>query len=167
MTRWPSSWVPPLAVRVCQRRCEKIISGRCWNINGAESAAALRGILGEERLRHRGMVQAHGTGTPQNRVTESALLSKVAKAFGVSEWPVAAIKSYVGHSLGAAAGDQLTATLGIWQHGVIPEINTVDSLAEDVVTECLSFALKKRSAEELDYALINSKGFGGTRDGRC
>ena len=127
----------------------------------AESAAALRGILGEERLRHRGMVQAHGTGTPQNRVTESALLSKVAKAFGVSEWPVAAIKSYVGHSLGAAAGDQLTATLGIWQHGVIPEINTVDSLAEDVVTECLSFALKKRSAEELDYALINSKGFGG------
>ena len=69
----------------------------------AESAAALRGILGEERLRHRGMVQAHGTGTPQNRVTESALLSKVAKAFGVSEWPVAAIKSYVGHSLGAAS----------------------------------------------------------------
>ena len=49
----------------------------------AESAAALRGILGEERLRHRGMVP-HGTGTPQNRVTESALLSKVAKAFGVS-----------------------------------------------------------------------------------
>ena len=127
----------------------------------AESASALRSILGEERLRHRGMVQAHGTGTPQNRVTESALLSKVAKAFGVSEWPVAAIKSYVGHSLGAAAGDQLTATLGIWEHGVVPEINTVDSLAEDVVTECLAFALNRRSAEELDYALINSKGFGG------
>ncbi len=127
----------------------------------AESAAALRSILGEKRLRHRGMVQAHGTGTPQNRVTESALLSKVAKAFRVSKWPVAAIKSYVGHSLGAAAGDQLTATLGIWEHGVIPEINTVDELAENVVTERLAFALNPRSVDDLDYALINSKGFGG------
>ena len=127
----------------------------------AESTAALRSILGEDRLRYRGMVQAHGTGTPQNRVTESALLSKVAKAFGVSEWPVAAIKSYVGHSLGAAAGDQLTATLGIWEHGVIPTINTVNALAGDVVTERLAFALNPRSADELDYALINSKGFGG------
>ena len=127
----------------------------------AESAGALRSILGEERLRRHGMVQAHGTGTPQNRVTESALLSKVAKAFGVAEWPVAAIKSYVGHSLGAAAGDQLTATLGIWGHGVIPAINTVDALADDVVTDRLAFALDQRSADELDYALINSKGFGG------
>ena len=127
----------------------------------AESAGALRSILGEERLRRHGMVQAHGTGTPQNRVTESALLSKVAKAFGVAEWPVAAIKSYVGHSLGAAAGDQLTATLGIWDHGVIPAINTVDALADDVVTDRLAFTLDQRTADELDYALINSKGFGG------
>ena len=79
----------------------------------------------------------------------------------MSEWPVAAIKSYVGHSLGAAAGDQLTATLGIWEHGVIPTINTVNALADDVVTERLAFALNPRSADELDYALINSKGFGG------
>ncbi len=127
----------------------------------AESAATLRGILSEDRLRHRGMVQAHGTGTPQNRVTESTLLSKVAKAFGVSKWPVAAIKSYVGHSLGAAAGDQLTATLGIWRYGVIPEISTIDALAGDVVTERLAFVLNPQSADELDYALVNSKGFGG------
>ncbi len=127
----------------------------------AESAATLRSILSEDRLRHRGMVQAHGTGTPQNRVTESTLLSKVAKAFGVSKWPVAAIKSYVGHSLGAAAGDQLTATLGIWRYGVIPEISTIDALAGDVVTERLAFVLNPQSADELDYALVNSKGFGG------
>jgi acetoacetyl-[acyl-carrier protein] synthase len=127
----------------------------------AEAMATLRNILGDERLKHRGMVQAHGTGTPQNRVTESILLNKVAEAFGVSEWPVAAIKSYVGHSLGAAAGDQLTATLGIWQHGMIPRIHTVDGLADDVVTERLSFALTEQDSSERDYALINSKGFGG------
>lgn len=127
----------------------------------AETVATVRGILGDERLRHRGMVQAHGTGTPQNRVTESTLLSKVAQAFGVSEWPVAAIKSYVGHSLAAAAGDQLTATLGIWQHGVIPRINTIDALANDVATESLGFAMQERDGSDRDYALINSKGFGG------
>ena len=127
----------------------------------AESVATLRSMLGEERLKHRGMVQAHGTGTPQNRVTESTLLSKVAAAFGVSEWPVAAIKSYVGHSLGAAAGDQLTATLGIWQHGMIPRIHTIDELATDVISERLAFTLAERESTDLDYALINSKGFGG------
>jgi acetoacetyl-[acyl-carrier protein] synthase len=89
------------------------------------------------------------------------LLNKVAEAFGVSEWPVAAIKSYVGHSLGAAAGDQLTATLGIWQHGMIPRIHTVDALADDVVTDRLNFALSEQDSSERDYALINSKGFGG------
>jgi len=127
----------------------------------AEAMATLRNILGDERLKHRGMVQAHGTGTPQNRVTESTLLNKVAGAFGVSEWPVAAIKSYVGHSLGAAAGDQLTTTLGIWQYGMIPRIHTVGELANDVVTDRLNFALTEQDSSERDYALINSKGFGG------
>jgi acetoacetyl-[acyl-carrier protein] synthase len=89
------------------------------------------------------------------------LLNKVAEAFGVSEWPVAAIKSYVGHSLGAAAGDQLTATLGIWQHGMIPRIHTVGELADDVVADRLRFALTEQDSSERDYALINSKGFGG------
>jgi acetoacetyl-[acyl-carrier protein] synthase len=127
----------------------------------AEAVTATRAILGDERLRRRGMVQAHGTGTPQNRVTESTLLSKVAQAYGVDEWPVAAIKSYVGHSLGAAAGDQLTAMLGIWQHNRVPRIQSIDAIAEDVVTERLAFALDERGSEDIDYALINSKGFGG------
>jgi acetoacetyl-[acyl-carrier protein] synthase len=127
----------------------------------AEAVAATRAILGDERLRRRGMVQAHGTGTPQNRVTESTLLSKVAQAYGVDEWPVAAIKSYVGHSLGAAAGDQLTAMLGIWQYNRVPRIQSIDAIAEDVVTERLAFALDERGSEDIDYALINSKGFGG------
>ena len=35
---------------------------------------------------------AHGTGTPQNRVTESAILNETARAFGIEGWPVAAVK---------------------------------------------------------------------------
>jgi len=127
----------------------------------AEAVSTLRSMLGSQRLREGGIVQAHGTGTPQNRVTESTLLSKVAQAFDIKDWPVAAIKSFVGHSLAAAAGDQLTATLGIWQHGILPGIHTIDGLASDVETARLSFALSEREIADGDYALVNSKGFGG------
>ncbi len=122
---------------------------------------ALRGIFGDDGLRRGGLVQAHGTGTPQNRVTESQILSRVSSAFGVDQLPVAAIKSYVGHSLGAAAGDQLTATLGIWEQGLVPGIGTVDQLADDVAQTGLDFVLKHREVDASRYALINSKGFGG------
>ena len=106
-------------------------------------------------------MQAHGTGTPQNRVTESAILNRWAEAFGIEQWPVAAIKSYVGHSLGAASGDQLTATLGMWQYGVMPGIGTINAIADDVYQSNLKFAIKHEELAARDYALINSKGFGG------
>lgn len=129
----------------------------------AKAAAAARAMLGEDAVRSGGIVQAHGTGTPQNRVTESAILSRVANAFGIENWPVAAIKSYVGHSLGAAAGDQVAATIGAWQHGWLPGITTVDEIADDVSQEGLSFALthKALDLQAQRYAIINSKGFGG------
>lgn len=129
----------------------------------ARAAACARAIVGDEALRSGGMVQAHGTGTPQNRVTESAILSRVAEAFGIEAWPVAALKSYLGHSLGAASGDQITATLGSWALGWIPGINTTTELADDVHTSNLDFCLNHREIdpEEQSYALINAKGFGG------
>jgi acetoacetyl-[acyl-carrier protein] synthase len=117
--------------------------------------------MGDERLRAGGLVQAHGTGTPQNRVTESRIISDVATAFGHQQLSVAAIKSYVGHSLGAAAGDQLSAMLGIWDHGWVPGIGTIDAVADDVSKDGLHFALGHEALDRADYALINSKGFGG------
>lgn len=132
-------------------------------ITMAKAAAAARAIVGEDRLKSGGLVQAHGTGTPQNRVTESEILSRTAGAFGIESWPVAALKCYLGHSLGAASGDQVTATLGIWQHGVLPGISTVENFADDVRQENLAMSTVHR---EIDpkvsaYAIVNSKGFGG------
>ncbi|PIE39111.1 MAG: beta-ketoacyl synthase [Gammaproteobacteria bacterium] len=132
-------------------------------ITFAKATEAARAMLGDDALRSGGIVQAHGTGTPQNRITESAILSRVAGAFGITDWPVAAIKSYIGHSLGAAAGDQIAATIGAWQHGWLPGITTVDAIADDVEQAGLAFAL---THQELDlsaqrYAIVNSKGFGG------
>ena len=132
-------------------------------ITMAKAVAAARSIVGEEGVRRGGLVQAHGTGTPQNRTSESEILSRTAEAFGIQDWPVAAIKCYLGHSLGSASGDQFNATLGIWGHGIIPGIDTIEQLAEDVQRDRLDFALRHRALEpeEQQYAIINSKGFGG------
>lgn len=129
----------------------------------AKAAACAQAIVGDNALRDGGFVQAHGTGTPQNRVTESQILSRVAGAFGIGEWPVAAIKCYLGHSLGAASGDQIAATLGVWEHGVLPGIQTTAALADDVVDQNLAINLKHREmgVSKQRYAIINAKGFGG------
>lgn len=132
-------------------------------ITMAKAAAAVRAIIGEQGLRRGGLVQAHGTGTPQNRVTEAEILSRTAQAFGIEEWPVIAAKCYLGHSIGSAAGDQINTTLGIWQHGVLPGITTIDKVAEDVCQDHLAMSTTHREVdlEEQQYAIINSKGFGG------
>lgn len=129
----------------------------------AKAAASARAIVGEDSLRRRSLVQAHGTGTPQNRVSESQLISRVASEFGIQNWRISAVKAFVGHSLASSAGDQLMATLGLWQQDIIPGISTVESVAEDVEQENLDFVLAHREVahESIDTVLLNSKGFGG------
>jgi acetoacetyl-[acyl-carrier protein] synthase len=132
-------------------------------ITMAKAVAAARAIIGERALRSGGLVQAHGTGTPQNRTSESRILSQTAQAFGIDSWPVAAMKCYLGHSIGSASGDQVTATLGIWEHGIIPGIATIDGIADDVSQDNLAFSVSHREVDpaQQKYAIINSKGFGG------
>ena len=132
-------------------------------ITMAKAVAATRAIIGDEGLRRGGLVQAHGTGTPQNRVSEAEILSRTAQAFGIEAWPVIAAKCYLGHSIGSAAGDQISTTLGIWHHGILPGITTIDAIAADVRQDHLAFCTKHREMDvaQQKYAIINSKGFGG------
>lgn len=133
------------------------------HITVAKGAALVKAILGEEALQQRSFIHAHGTGTPQNRVTESQIMSQVATAFGIQDWPVAAIKCYVGHTLATAGGDQLVSALGSWHNGIIPGIQTIDGVAEDVHQQNLLFSNKhlERDVSSLDASLLNAKGFGG------
>jgi acetoacetyl-[acyl-carrier protein] synthase len=129
----------------------------------AKSVAAARAIVGDDVIRQRSMIQAHGSSTPQNRVTESQIFDQVARLFGIENWPVAAIKAYVGHSLSAASGEQLINSLGIFKYGLIPGIKTIDKVAEDVFVDRLAFPLVDMDREQapIDVAFLNSKGFGG------
>lgn len=122
-----------------------------------------RELLGDTRLRRETYIQAHGTGTPQNRVTESHVFDSIAGAFGIEDWLIASVKCYVGHSLGAAAGDQFMAALGAWSEGWVPGIFTLDQVAPDVHRRHLRFSQRHVECGPAGMAacLVNSKGFGG------
>jgi len=126
----------------------------------AKAVAQARNLLGEDAVRNRSYLHAHGSSTPQNRVTESRIFHEVASAFGIHDWPVAAIKAYLGHSLGPASGDQLAACFGTFEHNLIPGIKTITRAADDVFDERLRISPADIEFEA-DIAFLNSKGFGG------
>jgi acetoacetyl-[acyl-carrier protein] synthase len=129
----------------------------------AKAVAAAASIIGNKAIKTRSFVQSHGTSTPQNRVTESHILNETAKIFGIENWPVAAIKAYIGHSIGAASGDQLISSLGVWNDNILPGIATIDHIADDVHRSNLRLQKEHMEVEpgSLDVAILNAKGFGG------
>jgi acetoacetyl-[acyl-carrier protein] synthase len=118
-------------------------------------------IVGEAAVQHRSFVQAHGTGTPQNRVTESQILNRTAEVFGIHDWPVAAVKCFLGHTMAVSGLDQLVNTLGVFRHGIIPGVTTIDRVADDVYASHLRIAPEHLERDQLDVAFLNAKGFGG------
>lgn len=132
-------------------------------VSVAKAVAAARAILGDEAVQKRSFIQAHGSSTPQNRVTESHIFDQVAAAFDIKEWPVVAVKAYVGHSMAPASGDQMLNSLGIFKYGLVPGIKTIDKVADDVYADRLKISNTDINvgAGQLDVAFINAKGFGG------
>ncbi|HCM47556.1 MAG TPA: beta-ketoacyl synthase [Colwellia sp.] len=130
-------------------------------ITMAKSVALAEQVLGKKALQERSFILAHGSSTPQNRVTESLIYHKVAECFNIKNWPVAAPKAYVGHTLGPASGDQMAMALGIFSDNIMPGITTIDEVAEDVHNEHLNIATEHWHCPDMDIAFINSKGFGG------
>lgn len=132
-------------------------------ITMAKAVGLARTLVGDKAVKEQSFIQAHGSSTPQNRTTESKIFHEVAQAFGISNWPVAAVKSYVGHSLGPASGDQLASTLGIFAHGILPGIKTIDNVADDVFAQHLNISNEDQflGTENVNVSFLNSKGFGG------
>jgi len=118
--------------------------------------------FGQEAM-NKTFFHAHGTSTPQNRESESHIISSMSKAFGIESLPVTAIKSYLGHSLAAAGGDQMISSLGSWRNNLIPGIRSTPKIADNVFTENVNFLLENLEFEDnkFDFAVLNAKGFGG------
>jgi acetoacetyl-[acyl-carrier protein] synthase len=132
-------------------------------ISFSKAVAAAIEVVGKDAVQNHSFVHAHGSSTPANRTTESELIDRVATAFDIYDWPITAAKSFVGHSLSTASGDQLVSALGTFKYDLIPGIKTVSEIAPDVHQERARFALKDMdvSEQKMDVAFINSKGFGG------
>jgi len=130
-------------------------------ITMAKSVALAQSILGKEALQQRSFILAHGSSTPQNRVTESLIYDRIATCFDIDNWPVSAPKAFVGHTLGPASGDQMAIVLGVFSEKIMPGITTIDKVADDVYSDRLNIATEHWHCGEMDIAFINSKGFGG------
>jgi 3-oxoacyl-[acyl-carrier-protein] synthase II len=103
-------------------------------------------------------INAHGTSTPYNDKLETLAIKK---AFGdhASKLAVSSTKSMTGHLLGAAGGLEAGITaLAVHTQQVPPTVNL-----DNPDAECdLDYVPHTARKLEIEYALSNSFGFGGT-----
>jgi len=102
-----------------------------------------------------GMVSAHGTGTRANDVTEAAALRDV---FGGSPPPTVAMKSMLGHAMGAASALGAIACAAALRHGFIPP--TINHHRPDPECELDCVPNRARPAT-LEVVQNNAFAFGG------
>jgi 3-oxoacyl-[acyl-carrier-protein] synthase II len=105
-----------------------------------------------------GYINAHGTSTPQGDALETLAIKR---CFGTHAYKLAvsSTKSMTGHLLGAAGGLEAGITaLAVHHQAVPPTIN----LDEPDPACDLDYIPKQCRPLELEYALSNSFGFGGT-----
>ncbi len=118
-------------------------------------AAALRSAdLAPEQI---GYINAHGTGTPSNDLTETEAIHR---CFGshARRLAISSTKSMHGHTLGAAGGVEAVATVLALREGVLPP--TVNYREPDPGCD-LDYVPNAARAQVVEAALSNSFGFGG------
>jgi 3-oxoacyl-[acyl-carrier-protein] synthase II len=124
----------------------------------ATVAACLRGALDNAGVAVEDVdfVIAHATGTKANDPMESAALAEV---FGdVPVPPVSAIKSMIGHTMGAAgAHSTMAAILGL-EHGFLPPTIHHRTPDPDCPVDCVPNVARAATPRT---ALVNALGFGG------
>ena len=104
-----------------------------------------------------GYINAHGTGTQANDVTEAQAIREVFGAHA-DKIAVSSTKSMHGHALGAAGALEAAATLMALDQGVIPP--TANFTEADPAC-ALDVVPNMARAASVEWALSNSFAFGG------
>ena len=127
--------------------------------DGRTQAMALRmaleegGYTSEDNL----YINAHGTGTPLNDVSET-LAFKLALGEDAYKAHISSTKSCTGHLLGAAGAVEAVASVLALKHGIVPPTINLD----EPDPECdLDYTPNKAVAADLTMAVSDSLGFGG------
>ncbi|SCF86892.1 3-oxoacyl-[acyl-carrier-protein] synthase II [Streptomyces sp. Ncost-T10-10d] len=99
-------------------------------------------------------VNAHGTSTPLNDLTEARVLKRVLGTRPV----VTSSKGVTGHSLGAAGAIEAALTVLALEQGIVPPTANLDSVDPAIEVDIVA---KAPRALPIGVALSNSFGFGG------
>lgn len=98
-------------------------------------------------------VNAHGTGTPNNDVSESAALMRV---FGEQMSPVSSTKSFTGHTTSASGSVESVICMLAMEHSFLPENLGWKNAMPDGITPTTG-----GTGVELQHVMCNGFGFGG------
>ena len=98
----------------------------------------------------------HGTSTP---VGDEREMGAVREVFGDKAPAISSTKSLTGHSLGAAGAQEAIYSLLMLNNGFLTESANIENL--DPIFEGLPI-LRKREDRQVETAMSNSFGFGGT-----
>jgi 3-oxoacyl-[acyl-carrier-protein] synthase II len=103
-------------------------------------------------------INAHGTSTPLNDLYETRAIKTVFKEHAHT-LSVSSTKSMTGHLLGGAGGVEGVFSVLAIHHGLMPPTTNYETPDD----ECdLDYVPNKARKKEINYAMSNSFGFGGT-----
>lgn len=115
-------------------------------------AMAVSGIPKEEI----DYINVHGTGTPNNDLSEGTALKRL---FGEKVPPFSSVKAFIGHTLGASEGIEAVYSVLSVQRGILfPNLNFRTPIEETGLTPVTTF----REGADIRHVLSNSFGFGGS-----
>jgi 3-oxoacyl-[acyl-carrier-protein] synthase II len=106
---------------------------------------------------HIGYVNAHGTSTP---IGDSLEAHAIRNFFGQHKLAVSSTKSMTGHLLGGAGGLEAGITVLALRHQILPPTANLEN--QDPDTDGMDFVPNQSREAQLEYAMSNSFGFGGT-----
>jgi nodulation protein E len=123
------------------------------------AAQAMRAALDDAQLSPEqiGYVNAHGTGTQANDVSEAAAIRAVFGAHA-PRLPVSSTKSMHGHALGATGALEAVATVLALAEGLLPPTANLIELDDECDIDVIAGEPRRARVE---YALSNSFAFGG------
>ncbi|WP_117233781.1 beta-ketoacyl-ACP synthase II [Vibrio maerlii] len=121
-----------------------------------EAAMRDAGLTGEQI----GYVNAHGTSTPAGDVAEIKGIKRALGEEGSKQVLVSSTKSMTGHLLGAAGSVEAIITAMSLVDQMVPPTINLDNQEEEIDVDLVPHTARK--VENMEYALCNSFGFGGT-----
>lgn len=128
--------------------------------NGEGAARCMKMALQDARLAPEEIdyINAHGTSTPLNDVTETIAIKTVFGEYA-KKIPISATKSMTGHLLGAAGSTEAIFTILSLRDGILPP--TINY--EEPDPECdLDYVPNQARQQSIRIGMSNAFGFGGT-----